>query len=169
MGLKIRLGLFIDFFSRQNLYIKTAPPIMDAAFLAFLPPPPSIDAILEKKRKARGPTRRHIASVAQLIVETNDDEKMDDSSDEQTEYITHARNSRNEQVLLKVCMQESQVGLRVVPNMIRRSGRAYPERCRAISCWWCKSRFATRPIGCPLKYLWKDKVFLYEGIFCSYS
>jgi len=178
MGFKKYFGVGIFFlYFYKSAYGHNTHHNMDSSFLDFLPPPPSVDTILaEPARKTRGPTRQTIASLEQLIVDdVVDDEAIEpvaqdpNSDEERTRNIMHARNSRNEAVLMKVSMEESRVNIRVVPTMLKRNGRRYPEKCATISCWWCKSRFSTRPIGCPYKFCRNTKIYRCEGFFCSYS
>ena len=146
-------------------------------FLDDLPPPPDVPF---DERRTRGPTRDSIPTGREMmIVDTGPPPKQNatvlplpqvDSEyvDPETEPIIHERNYRKEDVLMRITMEESEVSCRVVPHVLR-NGRRYPEKCSTICCWWDKSRFTGRPVGCPYKYEHKSNTFHCEGIFCSYS
>lgn len=42
-----------------------------------------------------------------------------------------------------------------------------PEKVN-IPCWWCRARFNTQPIGCPVDKI-SDDEYIVEGIFCSFN
>jgi hypothetical protein len=37
------------------------------------------------------------------------------------------------------------------------------------NCFWCRHKFDTRPIGCPVYYDTKTGIYQTEGIFCSFN
>jgi len=124
--------------------------------LLSLPPPP-----LKAKR---GKTRISIPVANPLLIKNIIYKDTDVCLLEKSVFMSHTKKYN---VLLKISMEQRDTTCVTVP-IFTKTGRAYPEKTK-IACWWCKCAFSTRPVGCPYKENFKKKVYICEGIFCSFS
>jgi len=136
-------------------------------FLLGLPPPPAV-------KKTRGPTRRHIPSgpECKFIESDSEGDEMpvlpaENPKKKEREYKFTAKIDFNESVLIRESMKNNDRKLELVPKIIVK-GRLLPDSVSAL-CWWCKSKFTTKPVSCPYKYEIKSNSFRCEGLFCSYN
>jgi len=66
-------------------------------------------------------------------------------------------------------LDESKKKQKCIMTMKSLLGKPLPKQT-SIHCHWCKHKFESCPIGCPIKFMNKpSKHFITDGIFCSFN